>query len=246
MNRQHSGCMCCGGDLHYFTEPREMACYYCGRTCQADDCCLNGHFVCDRCHQEKGLAVIKTICTTTREQDLIALLKVIRSHPSIPMHGPEHHAMIPGILLACYRNGGGTISSKEILVAINRGAEVPGGACGFWGACGAAIGIGIGVAAIMAATPLTAGPRQLAQQFSAKVLDALAAHKGGRCCQRETYIALTTTARWSKEMLAMPLRAEAVIICDQYQRNKECIGTLCPLWQQRAQDTAIRTIPMVI
>jgi len=246
MNRQHSGCMCCGDDLHYFTEPREMACYYCGRTCQADDCCLHGHFVCDRCHQEKGLAVIKTICTTTKEQDLIALLKVIRSHPSIPMHGPEHHAMIPGILLACYRNGGGTISSKEILVAINRGAEVPGGVCGFWGACGAAIGIGIGVAAIMAATPLTAGPRQLAQQFSTKVLGALAAHKGGRCCQRETYIALSETARWSKEMLAIPWRAEAVISCDQYQRNKECIGTLCPLWQQRAHNIATRTIPMVI
>lgn len=125
-----------------------MACHYCGRTRFADGCCTKEHFVCNRCHQENGLEVIKSICTTTKEQDLIGLLKLIRSHPSIPMHGPEHHAMIPGILLACYRNCGGAISSKEILTAINRGADVPGGVCGFWGACGAAIGIGIGIATI--------------------------------------------------------------------------------------------------
>lgn len=246
MTRQSSGCMCCGGDLHYFSAPHEMACHYCGRTCLADGCCTQDHFVCDRCHQEKGLAVIKTICTSTREQDLLKLLTIIRSHPSIPMHGPEHHAMIPGILLACYRNGGGTISSQEILTAINRGAEVPGGVCGFWGACGAAIGIGIGVAAILAATPLTPGPRQLAQEFSARILLALASRKGGRCCQRETYIALTETARLSREKLAVSLRAEAELHCDQYQRNKECIGKQCPLWEQRAPLTAQKAIPMAI
>jgi hypothetical protein len=246
MTRQSSGCMCCGGDLHYFSAPQEMACHYCGRTCLADGCCTQEHFVCDRCHQEKGLAVIKTICTSTREQDLLKLLTIIRSHPSIPMHGPEHHAMIPGILLACYRNCGGTISSKEILTAISRGAEVPGGVCGFWGACGAAIGIGIGVAAILAATPLTAGPRQLAQEFSGRILTALAARKGGRCCQRETYIALTETARLSAEKLAISLRAEAALHCDQYLRNKECIGSQCPLWELRARITTIKAIPMAI
>ncbi|MBU4586319.1 MAG: methyltransferase domain-containing protein [Proteobacteria bacterium] len=242
--RQSSGCMCCGEELHYFTEPRKMACHYCGRTRFADGCCTKEHFVCNRCHQENGLEVIKSICTTTKEQDLIGLLKLIRSHPSIPMHGPEHHAMIPGILLACYRNCGGAISSKEILTAINRGADVPGGVCGFWGACGAAIGIGIGIATIFSATPLTPGPRQLAQEFSGRILMALAACKGGRCCQRETYIALTETARLSTEMLSVFLRAEAELHCDQYLHNKECIRKQCPLWEQRAHITEEKAIPM--
>ena len=246
MARQTSGCMCCGGELHYFTEPQAMICHYCGQTRFADGCCHDGHFVCNRCHQENGLEVIKSICTTTGEQDLIRLLTLIRSHPSIPMHGPEHHAMIPGILLACYRNCGGEIGSKEILTAISRGADVPGGVCGFWGACGAAIGIGIGVATIFAATPLTPGPRQLAQEFSGRILMALAVRQGGRCCQRETYIALTETARLSSELLHVSLPAEAELHCDQYLKNKECIRAECPLWQQRVRVTAQKTIPMAI
>ncbi|MBW6520629.1 MAG: methyltransferase domain-containing protein [Desulfoarculaceae bacterium] len=246
MTRQSSGCLCCGGDLHYFTEPQEMACHYCGQTRLADCCCPQQHFVCNHCHQENGLEVIRSICTTTGEKDLIRLLTLIRSHPSIPMHGPDHHAMIPGILLACYRNSGGAISSQEILTAINRGAEVPGGVCGFWGACGAAIGIGIGVATILAATPLTAGPRQLAQEFSGRILIALASRKSGRCCQRETYIALTETARLSSELLPISLRAEAGLHCAQYRRNKECIRAQCPLWEQRVRFTSTTAIPMAI
>lgn len=238
--------MCCGEELHYFTEPREMACHYCGQRRFADGCCPKEHFVCNRCHQENGLEVIKSICITTREKDLIELLKIIRSHPSIPMHGPEHHAMIPGILLACYRNCGGAISSKEILTAINRGADVPGAVCGFWGACGAALGIGIGVATLFSATPLTAGPRQLAQEFSGRILMALAARKGGRCCQRETYIALTETARLSSELLPVAMQATAQLHCEQYLHNKECIRQQCPLWEMRARIFKNKAIPMAI
>ncbi len=245
-SRRSSGCMCCGGELHYFSEPKEMACHYCGQKYPADGCCPKEHFVCNCCHQQNGLEVIKAICTSTREKDLIALLQIIRSHPSIPMHGPEHHAMIPGILLACYRNCGGAISSKEILTAISRGTDVPGGVCGFWGACGAALGIGIGVATIFSATPLTAGPRKLAQEFSGRILMALAARKGGRCCQRETYIALTETARLSSELLPVLLQAAAELHCEQYLHNKECIRKQCPLWEMRARVFPNQAIPMAI
>ncbi|MBU1233259.1 MAG: methyltransferase domain-containing protein, partial [Proteobacteria bacterium] len=107
--RKREGCMLCGEPLHYFTEFRDMRCSYCGRLQSANACCEQDHFVCDSCHRENGIEVIKTICSGTEEKDLIALLELIRSHPAIPMHGPEHHAMIPGIILACYRNSGGKL-----------------------------------------------------------------------------------------------------------------------------------------
>ena len=242
--RQSSGCMVCGQELHYFAEPREMRCQFCDRIALSNACCESDHFVCDQCHQEEGIEAIRSICTSTREQDMIALLQLIRSHPSIPMHGPEHHAIIPGIFLACYRNCGGDIGTKEILTGINRGADVPGGVCGFWGACGAAIGIGIGVSTILAATPLTPGPRQLAQTFSSRILAILAGFKGGRCCQRETYIALTEAAKLSAELLSIPLQANAVLHCDQYLHNKECIRKQCPLWAKRVRLATTKAIPM--
>ncbi len=235
LERKTEGCMICGTDLHYFTDSREMVCSYCGRLFVVNGCCEQGHFVCDGCHGENGIEVIKAICSGTEERDLITLLERIRSHPAIPMHGPEHHAMIPGIILACYRNSGGDIREEAILTGISRGADIPGGVCGFWGACGAAIGSGIAVSTIFSATPLTPSPRQTAQAFSAKILKAISEYRGGRCCQRETWLALSETARLSAEMLSVPMEAKGSLRCSQYMKNKECIRKQCPLWESRVR-----------
>jgi len=143
-------------------------------------------FVCDDCHQQDGLSAIRLICLETKEQDMITLLKKIRQHPAIPMHGPEHHAMVPGIILATYRNRGGKIGKETILTGIERGSKVPGGVCGFWGSCGAAVGVGIGFSVMLDATPLTPKERQLAQSITAEVLMKVSQIRGARCCQRET------------------------------------------------------------
>ncbi|NPE28741.1 methyltransferase domain-containing protein [Methanococcoides sp. SA1] len=233
--RKAEGCMVCGTALHYFIDSRDMGCSYCGRTFASNACCEKEHFVCDACHRENGIEVIKAICSGTKERDLIALLELIRSHPAIPMHGPEHHAMIPGIILACYRNSGGDIKEEAILTGISRGADIPGGVCGFWGACGAAIGAGIAVSTIFSATPLTPAPRQTAQAFSAKILEVISKYRGGRCCQRETWLALSETARLSAEMLSVPMVARGVLRCSQYSKNKECIRKQCPLWENRVK-----------
>ncbi|MBL4902178.1 MAG: methyltransferase domain-containing protein [Desulfocapsa sp.] len=233
--RKVEGCMVCGTELHYFTATQEMACSYCGRVFSANACCEQDHFVCDSCHQKDGIEVIKAICSGTEERDLITLLELIRSHPAIPMHGPEHHAMIPGIILACFRNSGGNIKKEAILTGISRGAAIPGGVCGFWGACGAAIGAGIAVSTILAATPLTPSPRQTAQACSAKILAVIAKYRGGRCCQRETWLTLSEIARLSEEMLSVPMVAKGSLRCSQYLKNKECIRKQCPLWENRVK-----------
>ena len=60
------------------------------------------------------------------------------------MHGPEHHIMVGAALLTAYKNAGGNIDlNKALLEMYSRGKDVPGGVCGFWGACGAAISTGM-------------------------------------------------------------------------------------------------------
>ena len=60
------------------------------------------------------------------------------------MHGPEHHVMVGAALLTAYKNAGGNIELKDALIEMmHRGKAVPGGACGFWGACGAGISAGM-------------------------------------------------------------------------------------------------------
>ena len=75
--------------------------------------------------------------------------------PSCHMHGPEHHTMVGSALLAAYQNAGGNIDLKTALYEMQkRGKQVPGGACGFWGACGAGISAGMYISIALKSTPL--------------------------------------------------------------------------------------------
>lgn len=72
------------------------------------------------------------------------------------MHGPEHHVMVGSALLTAYKNAGGEIDLVKALSEMQaRGKKVPGGACGFWGACGAGVSAGMFVSIVTGSTPLT-------------------------------------------------------------------------------------------
>jgi SAM-dependent methyltransferase len=232
--RHPSGCMACGKEIGYLAQDREAACHYCGGVKKTNALCVEGHYICDACHQQDGLSAIRLLCTETKEQDMLVLLDTIRRHPAIPLHGPEHHAMVPGIILATYRNLGGVISREAILTGIERGSKVPGGVCGFWGNCGAAAGVGIAFSVLLEATPLTPKARQQVQEITSRVLGEIALTQGARCCQRETVTALREAALLSRRLLPVSLLAEADFVCQQFAANRECIGSQCPLWNKAA------------
>jgi MoaA/NifB/PqqE/SkfB family radical SAM enzyme/SAM-dependent methyltransferase len=228
--RHHSGCMACGKEIGYLAHEREVACHYCGGVKRTNAVCVEGHYICDGCHQQDGLSAIRLLCAETKEQDMLLLLDTIRRHPAIPLHGPEHHAMVPGIILATYRNLGGQISREDIFTGIERGSKVPGGVCGFWGNCGAAAGVGIAFSVLLEATPLTPKPRQQVQEITSRVLGEIALTQGARCCQRETVTALREAALLSHHLLPISLLAEADFFCKQFSTNRECIAGQCSLW----------------
>ncbi len=55
----------------------------------------------------------------------------------------------------------------------SRGKDVPGGVCGFWGACGAAISTGMYMSIITNATPLANEAWGLSNQMTAFTLDKI-------------------------------------------------------------------------
>lgn len=239
--RHAAGCMVCGSELSYLAQPSTAACHYCGGTHNTHSVCTHGHFICDDCHQRDALSVIRLRCLDSSETDMLALLDHIRQHPAFPLHGPEHHALVPGIMVATYRNRGGKIDKETILAAIERGSKVPGGVCGFWGTCGAATGVGIGMSVLLNATPLTPKARQLAQLATAQTLSRIAETPAARCCQRESVSALREAARLSQEFLPIPLLAAFPFTCRQQGKNKECSKQRCPLWaiqNQRKRSSA--------
>jgi SAM-dependent methyltransferase len=231
---QEAGCLICGAPLVYLTDIEGKACARCGKVKGANAVCEEGHFICDSCHVREPKELIRAACTTTRETDMVRLFEEVRSGAQFPMHGPEHHGLVPGVILATYRNLGGEITESDILTGIERGLGTPGGSCGFMGICGAAVGVGIAFSIILGGNPLTPKPRQLVLRALSEILGALSDREAARCCRRECLLALREAARLSREFLPVTLLADEASPCDQYRGNKECIGKQCPFFRRQS------------
>ncbi len=227
--KRRTGCMVCGASLHYQSSDAERTCSYCGRRYVTNVACAEGHYVCDDCHRQDALEVIRHLVVQTAETDMLKLLESIRRHPAIPIHGPEHHVMVPAIILATYRNLGGAVGDGDIDAALRRGSQVPGGACGFMGCCGAATGVGIAFSLILEATPIQGKPRRLVQTVTREVLAEITRLDAARCCQRESWIALNKAAELSRSLLPIALTARHRLRCRQQGENAHCLKQACPL-----------------
>jgi len=225
-----SGCMACGADLVYLATDQTIDCFYCKQSKPSNAMCTNGHFICDTCHGADAVNIIKEICLNSSEPDAVALMKMIRSHRNFRIHGPEHHSMVPAIILTALRNSGENISDDQVLTGIQRGQSIAGGACAFFGACGAAIGVGIAFSILLGANPLRGDKRQMALKTTQKVLGKIAAYDAPRCCQRDCWLALQQASILLKEMFGKDMQVGQPIPCDQFSQNKECIRERCPLW----------------
>jgi uncharacterized radical SAM superfamily Fe-S cluster-containing enzyme len=227
-----SGCMVCGADLIYSESGRDNSCHYCGQVVLANAWCTNGHFVCDACHRADAVEIIKKVCSHSRETDPVALMQTIRSHSHFRIHGPEHHSLVPAVILTALRNSGNSVTDEQIITAIQRGQMVAGGSCAFLGACGAAIGVGIAVSLLLGANPYDGDKRQTAQRATQKVLGEIASYNAPRCCQRDSWLALKVASTLLQEYTGKSL-AVRLLTCEQFSENKECIHERCPLWPSR-------------
>jgi hypothetical protein len=154
---------------------------------------------------------------------------ILMRHPQLKMHGPEHHFLVPAVLLAAYYNITGEAESKKakIELARQRSAKIPGGFCGSHGNCGAGVGTGIFLSIITETTPLSGKTWQLSNMLTGSCLMEIACKGGPRCCKRDTFTAITHTAGFVKEHLNVTIPVPAEIICEFHSSNKQCLGTKC-------------------
>ena len=223
-----TGCLICGAPLHYFQQERELECVLCHRKFPANASCEAGHFVCDECHARRGLEVIREACLQSTSHDPITLMQEIMENPFLYMHGPEHHVLVGAALLTAYQNAGGRLDLESALREMySRGKAVPGGACGFWGACGAGISAGQFLAIATASTPLAEEPWGLSNQMTALALDRIGKVGGPRCCKRDSWLAVLAAVDFAREHLGVEME-RSVPVCTYSARNGQCIGRRCP------------------
>ena len=110
---------------------------------------------------------------------------------------------------------------------MNRGKSVPGGACGFWGACGAGISSGMFVSIISKSTPFSVEPFSLSHKMTAKSLSAIGEIGGPRCCKRDSYLSILSAVDFVKENFGVEMEKQE-IVCTHSAQNNQCIGKKCP------------------
>lgn len=220
-------CLICKAPLEYLTRDEMMECAICHKHEPSKTRCVEGHYVCSDCHT-RGMDSIFGLCLSETSRDPIAILEKMMSMPFCHMHGPEHHVMVGSALLTAYKNAGGDIDLPNALQEMySRGTAVPGGACGFWGACGAGISAGQFVAIATASTPLAVEPWGLSNRMTAKALDSIGTVGGPRCCKRDSYLAILAAIDCAAEHLHVHME-RTMPVCTRSGRNSQCIGKRCP------------------
>ena len=123
---------------------------------------------------------------------------------------------------------GASFDLKKALVEMNnRGRSVPGGVCGFWGACGAAISTGMFVSIVTGSTPLAKEAWGLSNLMTSCALKRIGEIGGPRCCKRNSYAAVTEAVHFAEEHLGVRMELKE-ILCSHSGSNNQCIGKRCP------------------
>ena len=224
----NKGCIICGKDLEYYDMNIELNCNVCAKKFNSNVKCIDGHFICDNCHRSDALEYIENYCMNSLEADPAKIAVEIMKNPKIKMHGPEHHFLVPAVLLSAYYNTQEkheTIMEK-LIIAKERSLNILGGFCGFYGNCGAGVGTGIFMSIINNTTPLSKYEWKLCNLMTAKSLENIGNCEGPRCCKRDTFIAIETTIDFLEKYSKVVLK-KSIIKCIFHGMNNECKKNDC-------------------
>ena len=220
-------CLICKEPLEYLETGVLMECAICHKTENSKTRCVNGHYVCDECHT-KGANAIISVCMEEKSKNPIDIFEKLMSMEFCHMHGPEHHIMVGSALLTAFKNSGGNIDlAKALPEMYSRGKSVPGGACGFWGACGAAVSAGIYFSIITDTTPLSETSWGWSNLMTSRALGKIGEIGGPRCCKRNGYLAITEAVSFTDEQLGIKMEL-GEICCSRSHLNNQCLKERCP------------------
>lgn len=178
---------------------------------------------------------IKDICLTYfrdgSKASVYELTDQLMDMDGLPMHCPPHHFILPAALLTvCHKQKGS--DEKRLLHDLGeakvRSSKVPGGFCGNYGTCGAAVGIGIFYSIFTGTTPLSTESWSRVNLATGMGLLKISQVEGPRCCKRNLYLALDSAIDTIAADLSLALERPREVICKYYPANQECKGMKCP------------------
>jgi hypothetical protein len=225
-------CLVCGAELKYLDDYTKMTCHFCEKEFESNVSCSRGHYICDECHSLTADEIIKKHCIESSLTDPIELATSLMKNPKVSMHGPEHHFLVPAVLLTAYYNlrNEPELKAEKLEQARKRASNVLGGFCGFHGACGAGIGTGIFISIITGANPLSKDEWKMSNLMTARSLLAISSLGGPRCCKRSSFVAIVEAMYFLDEHFGIVLPVKSDLVCEFSKLNRECLKEQCPFY----------------
>jgi hypothetical protein len=179
-----------------------------------------------------GDDLIESTTIRSTSDNPFAIAEQLLESPSIKRDGPEHHFLVPAVLIAALYNHTAQQDKKErcIKTARRRAELVKGRFCGMRGDCGAAVGTGIFVSVITGATPHSREEWRLSNLVTARTLEEIALYGGPRCCKRNTFLALRSAVRFLEKEMRIRLPIPETIRCRNSTNTQECLKEKCPFF----------------
>ena len=208
-------------------------CSYCMEKIVNADRSIDGMAVCSSCREKTVNEVVYDWCLATNSIDPIEMATHLMKFQGFKMHCPEHHFLIPAVLLSAYSNCVNNEKyklEKWLTAARQRSKKVPGAFCGTHGSCGAAVGAGMFISIITGATPYKSKEWRLANSMTGRSLLRMAAYGGPRCCKRVSFIAIQEASTFLNESFDVSLSVPEKIECTFHSENQECLKNDCPFY----------------
>lgn len=186
--------------------------------------------------EEKCLAIFQNGGTEGAPEIAEQLLEM----PGLPMHSPYHHFLVAAALLTSAALRTGMDESKyrsRLSLAKERAAQVPGGYCGQFGCCGAAVSAGIFASVWQNSAPTKKSGWAEGNRITSLALEHIASVEGPRCCKRVTWLCLEGVLPAIRELLGLDLGEVGDHRCRFHDQNRECLKEACPLFPEESQST---------
>jgi hypothetical protein len=207
------------------------SCSYCGRSEVADYQCPDGHYVCEECRLSTAEQLVKTTCNHTKETDPLKIADLLMKHPAIPMHGTEHHYLASCAVLASMRNLGlSEIDPAQIDRAAALAKVPPLGSCALWGACGAAIGVGIGFSRALKANIMSGEERSIVLKLVSQSLEEISSLGGPRCCKASVIHSMQVARKFLAERYGVQFD-KSNPVCE-FRNVEPCLRESCPFYHE--------------
>ena len=226
-------CMVCGQDLIYRQQGEVVRCERCGCEGQSAVICPAGHYICDACHSDSSVKHLPELARATTALAPEDILEELIQLPGLPMHGPEHHAMAGLALLLASERAGIKLPDNYIEETIRRSMQIPGGTCGYHGACGGAVSMGVAVSMVTGGTPVDGLARGMAHRATAMAL-LTCGDDEARCCKRALRKTVSSGRIFFAEQLGIDFpRPVGHQACKDIARNRECAKGQCPYFNRK-------------